>query len=122
MFLHLFSKESRAEGPSEEIDPMFETDSFLPERSLGFITNKNGFMMGVVSVTKYCVITPSVPLLGFWTDSVPLFVGIGTDPCSEDTSEYLHPVHPWTYQFHRELLPGQMDNPRVTIIMVRNFT
>ena len=122
IFLNLFSKESRGEGPSQEIDPMFETDVFMPQRCLGFITNKNGFMMGAVSVTKYCVITPSEPLLAFWDRRVQLFVGIGTNPCSEDAIEYLHPVHQWTYRFHRQFLSGQINSPKVTIIMVRNFT
>ena len=110
--------------PSEKIDPRFEIDVFRPENSLVFLTNKKGFMVGGVLVKKDCVITLYRPLLALadrYTLRRELFVGVGTEPFSQNVDRYLHPVDDWTYEFLKRYRQYAEVN-KVTIIMASSFT
>ena len=109
---------------SEEIDPRFEIDVFRPENSLVFLTNKKGFMVGGVLVKKDCVLTLYQPLLELvdkFKSRRKLFVGVGSEPFSENVDRYLHPVDDRMYEFLKRYRQYAKVN-KVTIIMASSFT
>ena len=109
---------------SEEIDPRFEIDVFRPENSLVFLTNKKGLMVGGVLVKKDCVVTlyrPILELVDRYKSRRDLFVGVGSEPFSQNVDRYLHPVDDWTYEFLQRYRQYAKVN-KVTIIMASSFT
>ena len=110
--------------PSKEIDPRFEVDVFRPENSLVFLTNKKGFMVGGVLVKKDCVVTLFLPLLGLVDRDISdreLFVGVGTEPFSENVDRYLHSVDDRIHEFHKRFRKFARIK-KVTVVMVCSFT
>ena len=110
--------------PSAKIDPRFEIDVFRPENSLVFLTNKKGLMVGGALLKKDCVLTLYQPLLEVVdrdTSCRELFVGVGSEPFSENVDRYLHPVDDRMYEFLKRRRESANVN-KVTIIMASSFT
>ena len=80
--------------------------------------------MGGVLLKKDCVLTlyqPLMELVDKFKSRRELFVGVGTEPFSENVDRYLHSVDDRMYEFLKRSRQYSNVN-KVTIIMASSFT